>query len=161
MSKKFTIGNKCLIGVISDTHSRLPRSIGSVFKEVDLIIHAGDIGKPKLLKALEKIAPTIAVRGNMDMGNWAYQLPQNEVIKIDQTLLYVLHDIYNLQINPETDPCHAVIYGHTHRPKVHKKKGVLYLNPGSATQPRYGYPPSVALLEIKGNAIDVQLIELK
>ena len=161
MSKKFSAENISLIGVISDTHGQLPRSVNTAFKGVDLIIHAGDVGDPSILKALEQIAPTIAVRGNMDMGNWAHQLPQKKIIRIDETLLYVIHDIYKFESNPESAACHAVIYGHTHRPQVQKKQGLLYLNPGSANQPRYGYPRSVALLQIKANSIDTRLVELE
>lgn len=153
--------NSKLIGVISDTHGRLPRSAVKVFGNVDLIIHAGDIGEPDILKTLEKIAPTKAVRGNMDTGNWALKLPKNEVIKIKQILLYVLHDVNRLKPQPDTTVYDAVISGHTHRPTVEKKHGVLYINPGSAVQPRFGYPPSVALLEIKNNTIHTRLIELK
>ena len=161
MPRKFSTGKKCLIGVISDTHGKLPRSIKDVFKGADLIIHAGDVGDPEILKVLQKIAPTVAVRGNMDMGKWAHQLQQNEVIRINETLLCVLHDTHHLDLNPELAQCHAVVYGHTHRPQVQKKNGVLYLNPGSASQPRYGYPPSVALVQIKDNSIHARLIKLK
>jgi putative phosphoesterase len=150
-----------LIGVISDTHGRLPRAAVKVFGKVDLIIHAGDIGEPDILKTLEMIAPTKAVRGNMDSGSWALKLPKNEVIKIERVLLYVLHDVNGLNVQPDSTPYDAVISGHTHRPAVEKKHGVLYINPGSAVQPRFGYPPSVALLRIKNNAIHTRLIELK
>ena len=153
--------NSNLIGVISDTHGRLPRSAVKVFSDVDLIIHAGDIGEPDILKTLEKVAPTKAVRGNMDTGNWALKLPKNEVIKIEQILLYVLHDVNRLKLQPDSTAYDAVISGHTHRPAVEKKHGMLYINPGSAVQPRFGYPPSVALLRIKNNAVQARLIELK
>ena len=153
--------NSNLIGVISDTHSRLPRSAVKVFGNVDLIIHAGDIGEPDILKTLEKIAPTKAVRGNMDTGNWALKLPKNDVIKIGQIVLYVLHDVNGLKLQSDSTAYNAVISGHTHRPAVEKMRGVLYINPGSAVQPRFGYPPSVALLRIKNNAVQARLIELK
>lgn len=156
-----TTSNSYLIGVISDTHSRLPRSAGKVFSNVDLIIHAGDIGEPEVLKALEKMAPTIAVRGNMDMGSWAHKLPKNEVIKTGQILLYVLHDVNGFKLQLDSAAYDAVISGHTHRPNVEKRHGILYINPGSAVQPRFGYPPSVALVQIKNNAIQTRLIELK
>ena len=149
------------IGIISDTHGRLPRSVADVFGDVVLIIHAGDIGGSEILKALNKIAPTKAVRGNMDAGSWAQNLPQNEVIKMDQILLYVIHDIYGFKRQPDSLVCDAVISGHTHRPMVEKKHGVLYINPGSAVQPRFGYPPSVALLRIQNHSIQVRLVELK
>ena len=160
MSEKIQGKNNYLIGIISDTHGRLPQSVSKVFKKTDLIIHAGDIGDPKIIDALEKIAPTKAVRGNMDTGNWARQLRQNETIKINHQCLHVIHDVYHLAIKAEPDTYQAVIYGHTHRPQVEKQRGVLFVNPGSAVQPRFGYPPSVALLEIKDDSISARLIDL-
>ena len=160
MSEKIEGKDSYLIGIISDTHGRLPQSVSKAFKKTDLIIHAGDIGDPKIVDALEKIAPTRAVRGNMDMGKWARQLRQNETIKINHKRLYVIHDVYHLDINQQSDTYHVVIYGHTHRPQVEKQQGVLYLNPGSAVQPRFGYPPSVALLEIKTHSIKAWLVDL-
>ena len=150
-----------LVGVISDTHGRLPRPVAAVFRKVDLIIHAGDIGDPKILQALKKIAPTKAVRGNMDMDSWAHKLPKNEIVKIGQILLYLVHDLHGTRLQPGTDAYDAVVSGHTHRPAIEKRDGVLYINPGSAVQPRFGYPPSVALLEIKSTSIQARLVELK
>jgi putative phosphoesterase len=160
MSEKIQAKEYYLIGIISDTHGRLPQSVLKAFKNTDLIIHAGDIGDPHIIEALEKIAPTRAVRGNMDMGQWADQLPQNKTVKINHKGLYVIHDVYHQNIDANIDTCHVVIYGHTHRPLVEKQEGILYINPGSAGQPRLGYPPSVALLEIKGDAIKASLIDL-
>ena len=149
-----------LIGVISDTHGRLPQSVLKVFTKTDLIIHAGDIDDPEILNSLGKIAPTIAVRGNMDTGKWARRLPQNETVKIGHRQLHVLHDIYNLDINLDSNNYHVVIYGHTHQPQVEKQQGVLYVNPGSAVHPKFGYPPSVVLLQIEGDSIMARLIDL-
>jgi len=160
MSEKIQAKNSYLIGIISDTHGCLPQSVSKIFKKTDLIIHAGDVGDPEIIDALGKVAPTRAVRGNMDVGKWARRLKQNETIKINHLRLYVIHDIYNLDINAQSATYRAVIYGHTHRPQMEKQQGVLYLNPGSAMQPRFGYPPSVALLEVKGDAISARLIDL-
>jgi len=160
MSEKIQAKNSYLIGIISDTHGCLPQSVSKIFKKTDLIIHAGDIGDPRIIDALEKIAPLRAVRGNMDMGNWARRLRQNETIVINHQRLHVIHDVYDLAIKAESEAYQAVIYGHTHRPQMEKQQGVLYLNPGSAMQPRFGYPPSVALLEVKGDAISARLIDL-
>ncbi len=160
MSKKIQGKNNYLIGIISDTHGRFPQSVSRAFQKTDLIIHAGDIGDPQIIDALEKIAPTRAVRGNMDMGQWARQLRQNETIVIGHRRLHVIHDVYNLDIKAESDAYQAVIYGHTHRPQVEKQHGVLFVNPGSAVQPRFGYPPSVALLEIKEDSLSARLVDL-
>jgi len=160
MSDKIQGKTNYLIGIISDTHGRLPQSVLMAFKDADLIIHAGDIGDPKIIEALEKMAPTRAIKGNMDMGKWTRQLRQNETIKINRQRLYVIHDIHQLDIKTESDIYQAVIYGHTHRPQLEKQGGVLFINPGSAVQPRFGYPPSVALLEIKDDAMSARLVDL-
>ena len=160
MSEKIQAKNNYRIGIISDTHGRLPQSVSNIFKNTDLIIHAGDIGDPQIIDALEKNAPVRAVRGNMDMGDWARQLPRNKTIKVGRKQLYVIHDVYHLDINANATSYHVVIFGHTHQPQVEEQQGVLYVNPGSAVQPRYGYPPSVALLEINDDAVKARLIDL-
>ena len=160
MSEKMQGEDSYLIGIISDTHGRLPQSVSKVFKNTDLIIHAGDIGDQEIIDALEKIAPTRAVRGNMDMGQWARNLRQTSTITINHQRLVAIHDVNDLDIHAHSASYHVVIYGHSHRPQVAKQQGVLYVNPGSAVQPRFGYPPSVALLEIKGDAINARLIDL-
>ena len=96
MSEKIHGKNNYLIGIISDTHGRLPQSVSMVFKQTDLIIHAGDIGDPEIIDDLENIAPTRAVRGNMDMGKWARHLRQNETIKINRKRLHVHAEFRNL-----------------------------------------------------------------
>ena len=161
MLKNFTTKDDYLVGVISDTHGRLPQSVLTVFKDTDLIVHAGDIGNPEILESLGKIAPIIGVRGNMDVGHWARHLPEKKVIKISQIMLCVIHDVYRSELSPNSSSCQIVISGHTHRPLVEKHPKVLFLNPGSAVQPRYGYPASVALLRIIGKTLKARLIELK
>ena len=99
MSTNIQIPDNCLVGVISDTHGQLPQSALKAFAQTDLIIHAGDIGDPQILKSLEEIAPTLAVRGNMDSGRWARRLPPNETVKIGHRRLHVLHDVHQLNIN--------------------------------------------------------------
>lgn len=160
MPYKFQSKDNYLIGLISDTHGRLPHSVTTAFAEVDLIVHAGDIGEPDILKALEKMAPTIAVRGNMDFGRWAHPLAAKETIEINQTLLVVLHDVYRLEIGSIQVAPDVVISGHTHRPQHEKSQGVLYVNPGSAGYPKSGQPATVALLQIRGRDLETRLIEL-
>ena len=160
MAEKIRDKDGYLIGVISDTHGRLPPSVSKAFQNTDLIIHAGDIGDPEIIDSLEKIAPLRAVRGNMDMGQWAIGLKRTDTIKIGIRLLYVIHDAYHLISQAPSNRYHVVVYGHTHRPQVKKQQGVLFVNPGSAVQPRYGYPPSVALLEFNGAHVNARLIDL-
>jgi len=146
-----------LIGVISDTHGHLRDEVLEVLKGVDLIIHAGDIGKPEVLAALGKIAPVHAVRGNMD-SHWASGLPETEVVEVGKLLLYVLHDVFRLDKDPVAAGFTAVINGHTHTPAIENRKGVLYLNPGSAAS--FKSPATVALLRIRGKSLQAEVVEL-
>ncbi len=161
MSKQFQPKDHYLIGVISDTHGHLPGSVADAFDGVDLIIHAGDIGEADIIEALDKMAPTIAVRGNMDFDQWARALPTDKTVAINRTLLYVIHDAFRLKFNPNTAAPDVVISGHTHRPLRQENQGTLYLNPGSAGYPKYGQPATVALLQIKGQSLQVRFVELK
>lgn len=161
MAKKLASKDNYSIGVIADTHGRIPSEVPSAFKGVDLIIHAGDIGEESVLDKLSKIAPVAAVRGNMDFGKWTSRLPETEVIEIGQIVLYVLHIGSRLDADPDKTGFKAVISGHTHRPDVCKKNGVMFINPGSASYPKFGHPASAALIQIKGDALSVKLICLK
>jgi putative phosphoesterase len=131
------------------------------FKNVDLIVHAGDIGKLEIFETLHKIAPVVAVRGNMDGKEWAHSLPWTEVVKIGKVMFYVLHDIYTLDLDPAAAGFAAVISGHSHRPSTDQRDGVLFINPGSATEPRYHSPASVVLLQGRGTVLEAQFIDLE
>ncbi len=150
-----------LVGVISDTHGLLRPEVADIFKPVNMIIHAGDIGPPRILDALRDIAPLKVVRGNMDYEEWACGLPAAEVVELGDVLLYVCHDGSKLDLDPVAAGFSAVINGHTHQPFVGMKAGVLFLNPGSAGQSRYGCPLSVALLHVRGTKLDTQIVELE
>ena len=160
MSTKLYDKKNFLVGVISDTHGVLPSSTIEVFEGTDMIIHAGDIGKPDILETLSSIAPVIAVRGNMDYGKWAYELPETKVVEIGEALLYVLHDLYALDIEPSVAGLSAVISGHSHRPYVEDVGGVLFINPGSAGQSRFRRPASVVLLNVRGSTLSTRFVEL-
>jgi putative phosphoesterase len=161
MAKKLASKDNYSIGVISDTHGRIPSGIPNAFEGVDLIIHAGDIGEQAVLDKLSKIAPVAAVRGNMDFGKWTRRLPETEVIEIGQIVLYVLHIANRLDADPIKSGFKAVISGHTHRPDVYEKNGVMFINPGSASYPKFGHPASAALILIKGDNLNVKHIRLK
>jgi putative phosphoesterase len=150
-----------LIGVISDTHGLLRPSAMEAMKGVDLIIHAGDIGRPIVLETLREIAPVFAVRGNMDKGEWAREVPATEVVECGEVLIFVLHSIEDLDLDPAASGFHAVISGHSHRPSIKQRDGVLYLNPGSAGPRRFKLPISLALLALDGASLDARLIELE
>ena len=161
MSKKLEPKDHYSIGVISDTHGHIPSGLNRVFKDVDLIVHAGDIGEETVLEKLSKIAPVAAVRGNMDYGKWTARLPDTETIEMGQIVLYVLHIETRLDGDPAHNGYKAVISGHTHRADVHEKNGVVFINPGSASYPKFGHQASVALIQIKGAELSVKLIRLK
>lgn len=130
------------------------------FKNVDLIVHAGDIGKWEILETLQKIAPVVAVRGNMDGKEWTHSLPWTEVVKIGKVMFYVLHDIYTLDLDPAAAGFAAVISGHSHRSSTDRRDGVLFINPGSATEPRYNSPASVVLLQGRDTVLETRFIDL-
>jgi putative phosphoesterase len=148
------------LGIISDTHGLVRPEAVRALEGVDMIIHAGDIGKPEVLEALRAIAPVVAVRGNNDTGPWAQALAETEVVEVGRVALYVLHDVKVLDLDPVAAGFAAVISGHSHRPALMKRQGVLFLNPGSAGPRRFQLPVSVARLSVRGNAVDAQLVEL-
>jgi len=150
-----------LIGVISDTHGLLRPQAVQALKGVELIIHAGDIGDSNILLALERIAPVHAVRGNTDRGDWAAKLPHIRLVEVGGMLIWVLHELFSLDLDPAAAGFNAVIFGHSHRPHLEQKNGVLFLNPGSAGPRRFTLPVSLALLKIAGNSLEPQIIELK
>jgi len=152
--------SSCTIGVISDTHGLLRPEVFKAFHHVERIIHAGDIGNEKILQELENIAPVTAVRGNMD-GEWAFNLKRTEAVEISGNLIYVIHDIARLDLDPESSGTSVVISGHSHRPSANKHKGVLYMNPGSAGPRRFKLPVSAGLLHINSKGIKAELIKLK
>ncbi len=138
------------IGVISDTHGMLRTTVYRALKGVDLIIHAGDVGSMEVLRILREIAPVYAVLGNMDGGKLRAILSPTEVVDINGTLFYVLHDLSHLDLDPATSGFFGVIYGHTHRPTREEKNGVLYLNPGSAGPQRFKLPVTLAIMRLHG-----------
>ena len=149
------------IGVISDTHGLVRKSVLKSFKGVDLIVHAGDVGEPKVLDTLQTVAKVHPVRGNVDVGKWTNNLPLTEVVEVGQVYLYVLHDLGSLELDPAAAGFNAVISGHSHIPMIEKRDDILYLNPGSAGPKRFDYPISIAFLYIKGTSIETEIVELK
>ncbi|MGD9364659.1 MAG: metallophosphoesterase family protein [Desulfobacteraceae bacterium] len=146
--------------MISDTHGTLNPIVGNAFQGVDHIIHAGDVGNPEVLKALQVLAPTSAVRGNMDAGAWSKSLPPSDVIELAGVMIYLVHDLYTMDIDPLTAGVKVVISGHTHQPEIRSQNGVLYFNPGSASYGRYGNPPSIGQIELSNGRIVPKIIQL-
>ena len=148
------------MGVIADTHGLLRPAAIAAFQGVERIIHAGDIDTPDLLQALRTLAPVTAVRGNVDMGPWARALPLTATLTIEQVGIAVLHNLDDLARMPATAGVRVVVSGHSHRPAIQERQGVLYLNPGSAGPRRFRAPLSVALLEVHDTRVAVRLVPL-
>jgi putative phosphoesterase len=88
------------IGILSDTHGLLRPPVVTALHGVDLIVHAGDVGSPHVLQELRTIAPIVAVRGNTDLSVWAEDLPETAVAEVDGILMYILHDLHRLDLDP-------------------------------------------------------------
>ena len=149
------------VGVISDTHGLLRSEAVAALRGSDLILHAGDVGDPEVLERLRNIAPTVAVRGNVDTAAWANALPMTEVVEVGELHLYMLHDLAALDLDPQAAGFAAVISGHTHQPVADMRGGVLYLNPGSAGPRRFALPIAVARLDMEGTRISHRIVDLR
>ena len=149
------------VGIISDTHGLLRPEAVVALKDSQLILHAGDVGDADILERLRAIAPTVAVRGNVDTSPWATVLPLTEVVSVGDLQLYMLHNLSDLDLNPRAAGFAAVISGHTHRPLADVRDGVLYLNPGSAGPRRFSLPIAMARLEVTGADLTYEMIELR
>jgi putative phosphoesterase len=142
-----------IVGVISDTHGLLRPEAVEFLRGSEHIIHAGDIGSPEIIPALEKIAPVTAIRGNIDVQPWALRFAEIEVVELAGLHIYVIHDVNALDLNPKAAGFAAVISGHSHKPGQATKDGVLYFNPGSAGSRRFSLPISIGRLEISPDGI--------
>ncbi len=149
-----------LIGLISDTHSLLREEALRALRGSDLIIHAGDVGKPEILDSLRDLAPVVAVRGNADEGDWATQLPLTQVAEAEGATLYVLHDLQQLDLDPLAAGFQVVVSGHTHQPHQTKRAGVLFINPGSAGPRRFHLPITLARLDLGKTPWRLEFIDL-
>ena len=149
-----------LVGVVSDTHGLLRPAVLDKLQGVDHIIHAGDVDRPDILEALQEVAPLSTVRGNVDRGIWAQALPYTHTLEIGGHILYVLHDLGQLNLDPAAAGFAAVIYGHSHQPEIRQENGVLYLNPGSVGPRRFTLPVSMARLQLSTDGVEAELVEL-
>lgn len=148
------------LGVISDTHGLVRPQALDALAGVDLILHAGDIGNQQVLDTLNQIAPVVAVKGNNDKGDWATSIPDWEVVEVGRISIYMLHDVKEIDISPAGAGFHVVVSGHSHRPSVEERRGVLYVNPGSAGPRRFKLPISLAHLIVTGNKVQANTVEL-
>lgn len=148
------------VGLISDTHALLRPEAAAFLRGAEAIVHAGDIGDPRVLEQLRAIAPVTAVRGNVDRGPWADALPAAEVVQVGAVSLLVLHNLLEIDLDPAAAGVQVVVSGHTHQPLVAERDGVLYVNPGSAGPRRFRLPVAVGELLIDGDAVRPRIVEL-
>jgi putative phosphoesterase len=149
-----------IVGLISDTHGLLREEAVRALDGSDLILHAGDVGAPEILQTLRALAPVVAVRGNVDTGEWGQTLPLTEVIQVGSVGIYMLHILQDLDINPAAGGFHIVVSGHSHKPSQTEKEGVLYVNPGSAGPRRFQLPVTVARLALSARPWKVEFINI-
>ena len=149
-----------IVGLISDTHGLLRSEALAALRGSDLIIHAGDIGDAEILRQLRAIAPVVAVRGNIDGAGWASHLPMTTVVEAGPAVIYVLHDIGDLDVDPAIADVDIVVSGHSHKPSQSFRSGVLYINPGSAGPRRFKLPVTVARITLSKEPWMVGFIDL-
>jgi uncharacterized protein len=148
------------VGVIADTHGLLRPEARAFLVGCDYIVHGGDVGAPEILEVLAAMAPLIAVRGNNDRQPWAAHLPPTEMVRMGNVFLYVIHDLAEIDIDPEAAGVRVVVSGHSHRPRVEERGRVLYLNPGSCGPRRFALPVSVGEIIVSAGGARARLVDL-
>lgn len=148
------------IGVISDTHGLLRPEAFEALRGCDRIIHAGDVGSADILDELRALAPVVAVRGNVDKDSWARALPRTEAVEFEGHTIYILHILDELDLQPGPAGISAVVYGHSHKPSIEDREGVLYVNPGSAGPRRFRLPISVARMSVVDGRLTARIVEI-
>ena len=147
------------IGLVSDTHGLLRPEVTSFLRGSHRIVHAGDVGDARILEALAALAPVTAVRGNNDRGAWAAGLAEVEHVTMGSVHLYVIHDLGVLDVDPVVAGVHVVVSGHSHRPDVRRRDGVLYVNPGSAGPRRFKLPIAAAEIVVEAGSVSARVKE--
>jgi putative phosphoesterase len=149
-----------ILGLISDTHGLLRESALRALRGAGLILHAGDVGDAAILEELGKLAPVVAVRGNVDTAAWAEALPVTAVAYAGSKKIYLLHDVHQLAVNPAASGYSIVLSGHSHKPGQMERDGVLYINPGSAGPRRFNLPITVARLDLERQPWKAEFIDV-
>ena len=149
------------VGLISDTHGLLRPEAVAFLRGSDFIVHAGDIGHAAILKELASLAPLTAVRGNNDKGQWAKAVQETGVLRVGQVVIHVVHNIAELTLDPLAAGFQVVVSGHSHKPSVKERDGVLYVNPGSSGPRRFKLPVALAELAVNGNSVRARVVELE
>ena len=148
------------VGLISDTHDLLRPEAMELLRGSDHIIHAGDLCSPRILEELEGLAPVTAVRGNNDRGAWAKRLRETELVQLGEVFVYAIHDAAQLDVDLRAAGVHVVVSGHSHKPRVERRDGVLFVNPGSAGPRRFKLPIAIGELAISGGSVAPRIIEI-
>ena len=148
------------IGVISDTHGLLRPEALKELRGSEHILHAGDVGSPDILDALREVAPVSAIRGNVDEAGPCRHLPPTEFVELAGHDIYMLHDVHMLDLNPEAAGISAIIFGHSHKPMIERRRGVLFVNPGSAGPRRFQLPVTLAWLDIEATGVRARIVHL-
>lgn len=148
------------VGLISDTHNLLRPEAADFLRGSDYIVHAGDVCEPGILEDLAALAPVTVVRGNNDRGAWAERLNETELVQVGEIFVYAIHDLSQLDLDPHAAGVRAIVSGHSHKPHVEKRDGVLYVNPGSAGPRRFKLPIAVGELIVRGGDVSARIIEL-
>ncbi len=150
-----------LIGVISDTHGLLRPEARIALAECEHILHAGDVGDPGILDALSGIAPVTAIRGNVDVSGACAELPETEMVKLGGVVFYLVHSVHWLDLSPKAAGVQVVVSGHSHKPSIDRKNGVLYINPGSAGPKRFRLPVSLGLVTVSNGEAEARIVSLE
>lgn len=148
------------VGLISDTHGLPRHEVLIALKGSDFIIHTGDVGSPQILEQLHALAPVVAVRGNVDKGTWASRLPPTAIAEAGSAVIYVLHDLAQLDFDPASTRFNVIVSGHSDKPSRTERDGVLYVNPGSAGPRRFRLPSTVARLDLRSLPLRVEFTDL-
>jgi uncharacterized protein len=148
------------VGLISDTHGLLRPEAKTFLHGSDFIVHGGDVCDPGILEQLAAIAPLTAVRGNNDRGSWAEQLRETALLQVGAVLVYAIHDLARLDIAPGAAGVHVIVSGHSHKPAVEERNGILYVNPGSSGPRRFKLPIALGELIVSGRSVSARIVEL-
>jgi hypothetical protein len=152
--------NELRVGVISDTHGLFRPEARAFLVGCDYIIHGGDVGRAQILEELALMAPLISVKGNNDTERWAARLRETELIRVGNILVYVVHNLGDLDIDPTAAGVRVVISGHSHKPKIEERDGILYVNPGSCGPRRFKLPISAGEITVSGSAVRARIVNL-
>jgi putative phosphoesterase len=149
-----------LVGVISDTHGLLRDEAIAALSEAEHILHAGDVGDMSIVRRLEELAPVTAIRGNVDVHGECAELPATDAVELGGRLFYLVHSVADLDLKPDAAGVSVVVSGHSHKPGIEWKNGVMYLNPGSAGPRRFKLPVTIALVTVSETGVTALIEEL-